>query len=51
MTEERQSSAKHQLSDGERKIGKVEILGKRKKNKSEETAEERWYDQEAVLRK
>ena len=31
MTEERQSSAKHQLSDGERKIGKVEILGKRKK--------------------
>lgn len=31
MTEERLSSAKHQISNGEREIGKVEILGKIKK--------------------
>ena len=50
MTEERLSSAKHQISHGERDIGKVEILGKIKK-KSEETAKERWCDQEVVFRK
>lgn len=52
MTEERLSSAKHQLRNGEREKGKAEILGKRKNIYiSEEIAQERWCDQEAVLRK